>query len=131
MRYVIMLLIFFAVFCPLMYLLYRQGFVMSKSICAVLFALHPRQGGDSAVLDSCNGWARHMVRFRENRAYRFILDPQLSGGTAQVTLLDRHKQPLFTLTPHSPERTAALDPSAGYYLYWEFRGATGRCALRW
>lgn len=123
--------IFFAVLGVVMYLLYRQGFAVSKSICAAFFALHPRRNSDQTVLDSCSGWVRHTGRFHESRIYQFSLDARLSKGTAQVLLLDKDKRQLLRLNGQLPEGRIELDGKAKYYLDWEFKEATGKCELRW
>lgn len=125
------LLLFAAIFAPMMYLLYKQGFMTTKSISAILFLFQPGNGGDRAQLDSCTGWVRHVGRFRESRTYTFALDAQLSGGAVEVFLLDRERRQLLRLSPYHPEGQIALDGSGRYYLHWEFRAATGRCELRW
>ncbi|MDE7262740.1 MAG: hypothetical protein K2N78_11885 [Oscillospiraceae bacterium] len=123
--------LFLAVLGILIYLLYRQGFVMTKSIAAVLFMLYPGKNGDRATLNSCSGWARHAVRFRESRIYDFAFDCQLTNGDAEVLLLDRDKKQLLRLNRYQPSGRAALDPAGRYYLRWEFKSATGTCNLRW
>ncbi len=119
------------VVCAGVYLLYRQGFAMSKSISAVLFAFRPGKDADRATLDSCSGWVSHAVRFRESRTYGFAFDGQLSRGNVAVTVLDREKQPLLQLDRQTPAGQVELDGNSRYYLRWEFKSATGKCELRW
>ena len=51
--------------CFAVYLLYRRGIAITKSVAAVLFFLRTGKDGDRAVLDSCTGWVRHRGRFGE------------------------------------------------------------------
>ena len=97
------------VVCAGVYLLYRQGFAVSKSISAVLFAFRPGKDADRATLDSCSGWVSHAVRFRESRTYGFAFDGQLSRGNVAVTVLDREKQPLLQLDRQTPAGQVELD----------------------
>ena len=112
-------------------LLSRQGFAVSKSITAILFVFLPKEGHDQATLDSCSGWVRHRGRFHESRTYTFILDTQLSKGDADVSLLDKAGKQLLNLNQQSPTGKINLDGKNRYYLYWKFKGATGKCILSW
>lgn len=123
--------IFAALFCGGMYLLYRNGMAVSKCIAAGLFVFLPGKNGYKVSLGACTGWIRHTGRFRERRTYAFALDARLSRGDAAVILLGRGKQPLLKLDRQHPQGTVALDGGSRYVLRWEFRHATGTCALRW
>lgn len=125
------IVVFFAILGVVIFLLYRQGLAVSKSICAAFFALRPKRNSDQAALDSCSGWVRHTGRFHESRVYQFFLDARLSKGTAQVLLLDKDKRQLLKLNGQLPEGKIELDRKAKYYLHWEFKEATGKCELRW
>ena len=107
------------------------GIATTKSICAVLFVFHPGKNGDKAALDSCTGWVRHRGRFYESGTYTFVLDTQLSSGSAEVFLLDHNKRPLLTLSKQLPSQAITLDGKSKYYLRWEFKHASGKCELRW
>lgn len=115
----------------LFYLLYRQGFMMTKSIAAVLFVFRPGKQGDGVTLGSCSGWARHMGRFRKSQIYTFHLDCRLSKGSVVVTLLDRQKRELLRLSQDSPAGEIELSVKGRYFLRWEFHNATGNCELHW
>ena len=115
----------------LMYILYRQGMAVSKSILAVLHIFRPGKNADTVILEACTGWVRHAGRFHESRTYEFVLDARLSKGDADVTLLDRNKRPLLNLNRQSPAGRVELDGNSRYYLHWEYRSATGKCQLRW
>lgn len=110
---------------------YFRSIAVSKSIAAILFVFCPCRDADRVILDSCTGWVRHMGRFSESRTYKFTLDAQLSKGNAEVLLLDAKKKPLMKLNRQSSTGTIALDGKNRYYLYWKFKGAAGKCELRW
>ena len=117
--------------CAAIYLLYRQGYVVTKSIAAVLFMLRPGRNSDKATLNSCNGWVRHRVRFRESGVYSFTFDSQLTGGDAEVLLLDKNHRQLLRLNRYLSAGQTEIDKTARYYLRWEFKSATGKCELNW
>lgn len=112
-------------------LLYRQGFVVTRRIRAVLFVYRPGRTADRLELNSCTGWTRRAVRLPKSGAYHFSLADSLSRGTAEVLLLDRNKQPLLTLNRRSPAGTVELHRNGRYILRWSFDGATGRCEVSW
>lgn len=115
----------------LFYLLYRQGFAVTKSIAAVLFIFRPGKQADSASLNSCTGWVRHAGRFQRSGIYAFCLDCRLSSGSAAVSLLDDHKRELLRLSRENSVGEIELNGAARYYLRWDFQHATGTCELRW
>lgn len=92
----------FVIVTAILYLLYCQGFAVSKSIVAIIFVFRPGRNADRVTLDSCSGWVKHVGRFHKNRAYEFSLDMQLSKGDVEVTLLDREKHPMLKLNQQSP-----------------------------
>ena len=113
------------------YILYCQGFAVLRRTTAIMIVFRHGKNADKATLDSCTGWVKHAGKFRESKIYEFFLDAQLSKGDVEVILLDRKKQPLMNLTPQSPTYKVELDVRDRYYLRWEFKGATGKCELRW
>lgn len=111
---------------------YYWGTIVVKCIRAIVFTFHPGKDSDKVMLTSCTGWARHMARLYENRAYTFVLDARLAKGDAEVVLLDKNNQPLLKLTRQAPAQTITLDAkNNSYYLRWEFKQASGSCELRW
>lgn len=121
----------FAVVSAFIYILYCQGFAVLRRTSAIMIVFRHGKNADQATLDSCTGWVKHAGRFCESKTNEFFLDAQLSKGNVEVILLDRKKQPLMKLTPQSPVCKIELDVRNRYYLRWEFRGATGKCELRW
>lgn len=113
------------------FVLYRRGIAVTKSIQAISFVFLPGRGADKAILDTCTGWVRHIGRFGESRTYTFFLDDHLLRGSAEVLLLDGKKQPLLKLNRQSLAGRVDLNRKNRYFLRWEWKGATGRCALHW
>lgn len=124
-------LIVFLALGAVVYLLYSRGLAVTKSIAAVLFVFRPGRNADRAELNSCNGWVRHMGRFRQDRAYEFSFEARLSKGEAEASLLDRDKRTLLKLNRQAPTGTIKLEESGRYYLRWDFQNATGQCELSW
>lgn len=122
---------FFAAVFAFIYILYCQGFAVLRRTSAIMIVFRRGKNADKATLDSCTGWVKHTERFRESKTYEFFLDVQLSKGNVEVILSDRKKQPLMKLNPQSPVDKIELDVRNRYYLHWEFKGATGKCELRW
>lgn len=120
-----------AVFAVFIYLLYRQGFAVTKSIAAILFIFRPERQADRVSLDTCTGWVRHVGRFHESRIYEFHLNCQLSNGDAEATLLNSQMQALLHLSRNQPTEVIELEKKSRYYLQWDFQCATGKCELCW
>ena len=122
---------FFVVVYAFIYILYCQGFAVLRRTSAIMIIFRHGKNADKATLNSCTGWVKHAGRFRESKTYVFFLDAQLSKGNVEVILSDRKKQPLMKLNSQSPTCKIELDVRNRYYLRWEFKGATGKCELRW
>ena len=105
-----------AVFAVFIYLLYRQGFAVTKSIAAILFIFRPERQADRVSLDTCTGWVRHVGRFHESRIYEFHLNCQLSNGDAEATLLNSQMQALLHLSWNQPTGVIELEKKSRYYL---------------
>ena len=124
-------LLFLAVLGVIIYLSYRRGYMISKSIVAAVFVSSPGSAADRATLNSCSGWVQHMGRFCKSGMYDFTFDAQLSKGDVEVLLLDRNKRQLARLNRGLPAYRIELDAKSRYYIRWEFRSASGTCELRW
>lgn len=124
-------LIFTAAAVLAAYGLYVRGLAVSKSIAALIFVFQRGKNGGRFTLDSCTGWLRHSGRFRESRTYAFTFDCRLAKGEAEVLLLDRNRRELLRLDRHRPAGRMELDGKSRYYLRWSFKGASGKCGLRW
>lgn len=117
--------------CAVIYILYCQGFAVLRRTAAIIFVFRHGKNADTATLDSCTGWVKHVGRFHESKTYEFFFDAELSKGNVEVILSDRKKQQLMKLTPQSPTCKIKLEEKNRYYLRWEFKGVTGKCELRW
>ena len=112
-----------------MYLLYRNGWMVLSSKSAVTFIGSNR--GKSATFSGCSGSIKRIVRCREDREYRFSLDAALTKGDLSVSLLGPDKRELLRLTETTPHGSVTLEKGARYTLVLRFRSATGRYALQW
>ncbi|MCH5261096.1 MAG: hypothetical protein J1F18_15205 [Lachnospiraceae bacterium] len=121
----------FVIICAVIYILYCRGFAILRRTVAIIFVFRHSKNADTATLDSCTGWVKHVGRFYESKTYEFFFDAQLSKGNVEVILLDQKKQQLMRLNPQSPTCKIELDARNRYYLRWEFKGVTGKCELRW
>lgn len=111
---------------------YWGAIAVTKCISAVVLAFLPGENADRARVDTCSGWLRHMGRFYESGTYTFAFDAYLTGGDAEVFLLDQEKQVLLRLNRYSPYQSIYIDgENSRYYLHWEFDHASGECELRW
>ena len=128
---ILLFITIFVVVSAVIYILYCQGFAVLRRTVAIIFVFRHGKNADKATLDSCTGWVKHVGRFRESKTYKFFFDAQLTRGNVEVILLDRKKQQLIKLNPQHSTCKIDLDAKNRYYLRWEFKGATGKCELRW
>ena len=112
-----------------MYLLYRNGWMVLSSKSAVTFIGSNR--GKSATFSGCSGSIKRIIRCKEDREYRFFLDAALTKGDMSVSLLGPDKRELLRLTESVPQGAVTLEKGTRYTLVLRFRSATGRYALQW
>lgn len=117
----------------LLYLLYRNGYLIMQSKRAVLFRSDFRGRKDRMGFSvvKCTGWVGRVLKVREDGIYRFDLDVSLSAGTVQFQVLNRQKLPLLTLNPDTTRGRIQLEKGQRYYVRMEMTRADGDCAARW
>ena len=117
----------------LLYLLYRNGYLIMQSKRAVLFHSDFRgrkdRMGFSAV--KCTGWVSRVLKVREDGIYRFDLDVSLSAGTVQFQVMNRQKLPLLTLNPDTTRGRVQLEKGQRYYIRMEATYTSGDFAASW
>ncbi len=128
---ILLFIAIFVVVVAIIYILYCQGFAVLKRTAAIIMVFRHGKNADNATFDSCTGWIKHAGRFHESKTYEFVLDMQLSKGSVEIILLDSKKRELMKLNQQSLTGKIDLDARNRYYLRWEFKGATGKCELRW
>lgn len=87
---VVSLIILTVVMLGVFIFLYSQGYMVSKSISAVVFIGSTK--GNSAKFSSCSGYMKRVIKFKEDGTYTFVLDAELSKGDMSVELIDSTKQ---------------------------------------
>ena len=125
------MLLFAILFCILMYFLYINGYMIINAKRAAVFIGSIRgKGTCGASFRSCSGYMKRIMRFRESRAYHFVLDAKLVSGEMEVEILDRDKKVILHLDEKSPEATIEADGKKRYTLIFRFKSATGEFKMR-
>ena len=126
---ILLLALMCLVMAGVMYLLYRNGWMILNSKTAASFV--GSKGGKAASFSRCSGSIKRIVRFPESRAYHVTLDCLLSQGSMTVTLVDPDKREVLRLTDGQNSAAVALEGKKRYTLILRFHSATGRYDLRW
>jgi len=115
------------------YILYINGYLVIKSIAAVVFWGSARRWRTrpAAKVRSCSGWVKKVLKFKESREYQFALDLQVSKGSISVEVQNRYKEPVLVLDSENPQGVLAVDCGERYYLVVRFKKATGSFELTW
>lgn len=127
MEKVVMLIILTVAMLGVFVFLYNQGYMVSRSISAVVFIGSAK--GNSARFTSCNGYMKRVIKFKDDGTYTFVLDAELSKGDMSVELLDSTKQRIMQLNCSNQRDSITVEKKKKYYLVINFRSATGRYAL--
>ena len=123
MEKVVMLIILTVAMLGVFVFLYNQGYMVSKSISAVVFIGSAK--GNSARFTSCNGYMKRVIKFKDDGTYTFVLDAELSKGDMSVELLDSTKQKIMQLNCSNQSDSITVEKKKKYYLVINFRSASG------
>lgn len=124
---VVLLIILAVVMLGVFIFLYRQGYMVSKSVSAVAFIGTTK--GNSARFTSCSGYMKRIIKFKADGTYNFILDVELCKGDMSVELYDSTKQKIMQLNCSNRSASVTVEKKKKYYLVINFRSATGRYVL--
>lgn len=107
--------------------LYSQGYMVLKSISAVVFLGSAK--GNSARFTSCSGYLKRIIRFKEDGTNTFVLDAELSKGDISAELIDSTKQRIMKLNCANRSASVTVEKKKRYCLVIHFKSATGRYSL--
>lgn len=127
----ILLVLFLIILYLVIYLLYYFGIAVLKIVAAAGFAFYRSKDSDKMSLSSCSGTVRHMCRLHGGKAYEFILNDQLSDGSAELILTDKNKHQLMILDRKNNFVKVNTEENNRYFLQWKFKKASGKCELHW
>lgn len=113
----------------LIFILYKNGIIPITVKSSVMFI--GGAGGKKASFTSCHGYLKRMIKLESGRSYFFFLKTRLTNGRMTVQLLDRDKQPLFTLDEFSSSQNISVSRTGRYLLMIRFDSATGEYELDW
>lgn len=125
----IILFILFLAFGCLCYFLYINGYMITNMKRAIMYV--ESQRGKHASFDSCTGFTRRVVKFKESRRYHVSFSSELRKGEVSVELLDAKKQQIMHLTRTQQSVDIDIDKTKRYYLVVRFKSATGKYDLHW
>lgn len=120
-----------------LYVLYERGIAATKVMSARIFVGSMGFGKPccKARFTSANGWKQRIVRFQENREYKFLLEGEIKKGTVSVELINAYKEKVLTLyvTGTAPKAAARVMAEQGqrYELVVTFEHADGNYMLTW
>lgn len=117
------------VFCFIMYLLYINGIAITNMKGAIMYVESFK--GKRASFDSCTGYTRRVVKFKDSRLYHFTFTSELRKGDVSAELLNADKQQILCLNRTHQSDRIEIDKTKRYYLVFRFRSATGNYYLDW
>lgn len=124
-KVIILLLIIGMVF----YLLYINGVLTIQSKRALLYIGSLK--GDKARFSSCTGHTKRVVKFKDSKIYKIVFEPDLTGGSVSIEILDRTKRLILCLDNNNRNGSIHTAKGQRYYLVVNFRSATGSYKLNW
>lgn len=124
---------FIAVIALLFYLAYLNGFLSINAKFATLFMESWVKGknGSRARMIGCKGYIKRVIKFKENREYRFELQVGLLKGTMSVEIQNRQKETVLELDPAVSEAVLEMKKGERYYLILRFADAEGDYIFTW
>lgn len=134
MRTVIIVFAAVVLGCAIQYTLYINGYLIVKSIMALVFRGSARRwwkGRPAARVVACSGWVRKVIRFKESREYQFTFVSNVSKGSITTEVQNRKKETILKLDSENNHGFLAVDNRERYYLVVKFQKATGDFELTW
>lgn len=122
---------FMIIFAVVMILLCYNGILDFQCKAALLFTGNRLPDGERLVMESCTGRVSRKVKFSEDGKYEFSLETELTGGSAEVIILDSHRVEIARLDGDTTHSCAALNKGERYSLRWKFSHASGECRIKW
>lgn len=119
-------------FLIVMYILYTLGHITLKAKKSIVFmgnGLGQKQG--SASFRVCEGYVKRVIRFEENKAYKFDFQPEIKKGEVNVLLKNSKNETILELTQERKRGTVRVESGQKYYLTVDFHQATGSYKLEW
>lgn len=116
----------------LIYILYALGYTTLKAKKSIVFVgngIGKKQG--SASFRVCEGYIKRVIRFEENRTYKFDFQPDLKKGDVSVRLKNGKNETLLELNEERKKGTVKVESGEKYILTIDFHQATGSYKLEW
>ncbi len=117
----------------LFYVAYINGFLSINAKFATLFMESWVKGknGSRARMIGCKGYIKRVIKFKENREYRFLLQVGLLKGAMSVEIQNKQKETILELDPAVPEKVMEMKKGERYYLILRFIDAEGDYIFTW
>lgn len=117
----------------LFYIIYINGYMVINAKRAVTFigSLGRMENRCKAVIVSCNGWMKRVIRFRQLREYHFKLDYRITEGAFHIEIQNKNKEVILLLDEMNKEGSIKVDKKERYYLVLKFENASGEYELSW
>lgn len=112
----------------LIWVLYRNGYLVIQNKTAVSFAGSFR--GTRASFSGCTGTLRRIVNLDAGE-HRFELAVELKKGEFSIELWNEQATSLLTLTQDAPTAVITLGQAARCTMVVSFEKATGKYAVAW
>ena len=109
------------------YLLYINGFLTIQSKRALLYIGSLK--GNKARFSSCTGHTKKIIKFNDSKTYNIVFEPDLTGGSVSIEILDSAKQPIISLDTNTRIGNVYVEKGKRYYLIVRFKSATGSYTL--
>lgn len=124
-------IIFMIIFAVVMIVMCYNGVLQFQCKAALLFTGERLPDGERLVMESCTGRVSRTVKFSEDGKYEFSLETELTGGSAEVIILDSHRVEIARLDSDTTHSSAFLNKGERYSLRWKFSRTSGKCCIRW
>ena len=111
------------------YLLYINGYMVTKATKSVMFVGSKR--GKKAKFTHCNGYIKRVIKFDESRLYKIILDAELTKGDIIAEVSDAGKNVVAVLDSINKNAEIFVEKGKRYYLTMRFKSAAGQYEIDW
>ena len=115
------------------YFLYNRGYVTISFGVFLLFIGNFRniKYCDKASFSYAYGFNRRVIKFNENKEYKFDLEYLISEGNLIIEILDKHKNIIAKLDKEHTSLNILVSAKQRYYIKARFLKCSGSYSLTW
>lgn len=117
----------------ILYFLYINGFctVSCGTFLFIMGSMGYFRDRCKIKFSHCSGYVKKVIKFKEDKIYKFTFDGEIKTGEVNVQILDRNKKIILELDKSNCIKEHKFFKKERYYLVFNFKKSDGNVILNW